>query len=141
VGDDSALDLADFDRYVEEHGIPEEHYPAAFALWIAEKTGGPVPRFEKVEERTTSQRARGRFGERWGTPPCRVSLCLSTATRYPESGGYRPEHQKQLRRGLADGARRADTRHGSPRGVWLLGDRPTLLQAQRRCGSDAVTFR
>jgi hypothetical protein len=34
---------------VEEHGIPEEHYPAAFALWIEEVTGGPVPRFEKVE--------------------------------------------------------------------------------------------
>jgi hypothetical protein len=27
--------LEDFDRYVEEHGIPREHYPAAFALWIA----------------------------------------------------------------------------------------------------------
>jgi hypothetical protein len=26
-----------------------EHYPAAFALWIAEVTGGPVPRFEEVE--------------------------------------------------------------------------------------------
>jgi hypothetical protein len=41
--------LADFDRYVAEHGIPEEDYSAAFALWIAEATGGPVPRFEKVE--------------------------------------------------------------------------------------------
>jgi hypothetical protein len=41
--------LDDFDRYLEEHGIPEEHYPAAFALWLAEVTGGPVPRFEKVE--------------------------------------------------------------------------------------------
>jgi hypothetical protein len=41
--------LADFDRYVDQHGIPEEDYPAAFALWIAERTGGPVPRFEKVE--------------------------------------------------------------------------------------------
>jgi hypothetical protein len=40
---------ADFDRYVAEHGIPEEDYPAAFALWLAEVTGGPVPRFEKVE--------------------------------------------------------------------------------------------
>ena len=38
-----------FVRYVEEHGIPEEDYPAEFALWIAERTGGPVPRFEKVE--------------------------------------------------------------------------------------------
>jgi hypothetical protein len=47
--DDSAFGLADFDRYFEEHGIPEEDYPAAFALWIAEVTGGPVPRFEKVE--------------------------------------------------------------------------------------------
>jgi hypothetical protein len=35
----------------EEHGIPEEDYPAAFALWIAEKTGGPVPQFEKVVRR------------------------------------------------------------------------------------------
>jgi hypothetical protein len=32
--------LEDFDRYVDEHGIPREHYPAAFALWIAEVTGG-----------------------------------------------------------------------------------------------------
>jgi hypothetical protein len=39
----------DFDRYVEEHGIPEEHYPAAFALWIAQHTHGRVPRFEEVE--------------------------------------------------------------------------------------------
>jgi hypothetical protein len=43
------FDLTDFDRYVEEHGIPEQDYPAAFALLIAERTGGPVPRFEKVE--------------------------------------------------------------------------------------------
>jgi hypothetical protein len=28
---------------------PEEDYPAEFALGIAELTGGPVPRFEKVE--------------------------------------------------------------------------------------------
>jgi hypothetical protein len=47
--DDSAFRLADFDRYVEEHGIPREDYPAAFAHWIAEVTGGPVPRFDKVE--------------------------------------------------------------------------------------------
>jgi hypothetical protein len=39
----------DFDRYVDERGIAEEHYPAAFALWLAEVTGGPVPPFEKVE--------------------------------------------------------------------------------------------
>ena len=50
MDDDSAFELSDFDRYVEEHGIPEEDYPAAFALWIAERTGGPAPRFEKVEE-------------------------------------------------------------------------------------------
>jgi hypothetical protein len=41
--DESAFKLADFDRYIAEHGIPQEHYPAAFALWIAEQTGGPVP--------------------------------------------------------------------------------------------------
>jgi hypothetical protein len=50
MGVNDAFGLEDFDRYVEEHGIPEEDYPAAFALWIAEKTGGPVPRFQKVEE-------------------------------------------------------------------------------------------
>ena len=40
---------ADFDRYVAEHNIPEEQWPEAFARWIAEQTGGPVRRFEKVE--------------------------------------------------------------------------------------------
>jgi hypothetical protein len=40
---------ADFDRYVAEHNIPEEEWPEAFARWIAEQTGAPVPRFEKVE--------------------------------------------------------------------------------------------
>ena len=49
MDDASAFDLGDFDGYVEEHGIPEEDYPAAFALWIAERTGGPVPHVEKVE--------------------------------------------------------------------------------------------
>ena len=43
--------LDDFDRYVEEHRIPAENWPAAFALWIAEVTGGPVPRFEKLSGR------------------------------------------------------------------------------------------
>ena len=33
--------VEDFDRYVDERGIAEEH-PAAFALWLAEVTGGPV---------------------------------------------------------------------------------------------------
>ena len=28
-----------FDRYIDERGIAEEHYPAAFALWIAEGYG------------------------------------------------------------------------------------------------------
>jgi hypothetical protein len=48
-GDESAFDLTGFGRYVDEHGIPREHYPAAFALWIAEVTGRPVPLFEKGE--------------------------------------------------------------------------------------------
>lgn len=39
---------ADLDRYVAENNIPEE-WPEAFARWIAEQTGRPVPRFEKVE--------------------------------------------------------------------------------------------
>ena len=38
-----------FDRYAVGQGIPEEQHPAAFALGLAEITGWPVPRFEKVE--------------------------------------------------------------------------------------------
>jgi hypothetical protein len=38
-----------FDCYCEEHNVQPGEYGAAFALWIAEVTGGPVPRFEKVE--------------------------------------------------------------------------------------------
>ena len=41
--DEPRFDFTDFDRYVEEHGIPEEDYPAAFALSRA-TTSGP-PRF------------------------------------------------------------------------------------------------
>ena len=44
------VSFEDFDRYLEEKGISEEDYPAAFARWIAERTGGPAPKFEKVEE-------------------------------------------------------------------------------------------
>ena len=50
--DEPRFDFTDFDRYVVEHGTPEEDYPAAFALWIAEITGVPVPRFEKTRRRT-----------------------------------------------------------------------------------------
>jgi hypothetical protein len=50
MAEDSAFDLAGFDRYVEEHGISEEDYPAAFAQWIVERTGGRVPSYGKVEE-------------------------------------------------------------------------------------------
>jgi hypothetical protein len=40
----------DFDRYLAEHNIPEEEWPEAFALWLAEQTGGSVPDFEQVED-------------------------------------------------------------------------------------------
>ena len=40
---------ADSDRYITELNIPEEEWPEAFARWIAERTGGAVPRFKKVE--------------------------------------------------------------------------------------------
>jgi hypothetical protein len=45
-----AFGLEDFDRYVEENGISEEDYPAAFAQWIAERTGEPAPKFEEAEQ-------------------------------------------------------------------------------------------
>ena len=40
---------ADFDRYIAEHNMSKEELLEAFARWIAEQTGGPVPRFVKVE--------------------------------------------------------------------------------------------
>jgi hypothetical protein len=41
----TAPSLANFDREVEEHSIPEDDYPAAFALWIAEvRTAGAAVR-------------------------------------------------------------------------------------------------
>jgi hypothetical protein len=36
---DEAFELAEFDRYVEEAGISDEEYPAAFARWVNEHTG------------------------------------------------------------------------------------------------------
>ena len=37
------------DRTAQLVSEDELSVPAAFALWISEVTGGPVPRFEKVE--------------------------------------------------------------------------------------------
>lgn len=50
MAEDSAFNLTDFDRYVEEHGIVEEDWPAAFALWIGELTGRPVPASRRLSE-------------------------------------------------------------------------------------------
>ena len=61
VSDDSAFDLAGFDRYVDEQGISDEDYPEAFARWIAKRLEGHVPRL--VELGTPSDlRARKRPG-------------------------------------------------------------------------------
>jgi hypothetical protein len=43
--------VEDFDSYVDAYGIPEKDYPAAFALWIAERT---------VARCRCSRRSRGR---------------------------------------------------------------------------------
>jgi hypothetical protein len=48
VADDSAFDLAGFDRYVDEQGISDEDYPEAFARWIAKRLEGHVPHLEEV---------------------------------------------------------------------------------------------
>ena len=42
------LEFEDFERNVAKRGISDEERPEAFARWLAEQTGGPVPRFEKV---------------------------------------------------------------------------------------------
>ena len=43
---------ADLDHYVAEHGIPEEDYPAALALWVSHQANGVLPFFEKVKRPT-----------------------------------------------------------------------------------------
>ena len=55
-----AFRLDDFDRYVEENEISEDDYPAAFAQWIAQRTGGPV-KFEEVVENHEWRTAESRF--------------------------------------------------------------------------------
>jgi hypothetical protein len=63
---------AEFDDYVEKHGIPKEDYPAALALWIAEQANGVIPAFQKVEKEPSdiegddipSRLDRSWFGER-----------------------------------------------------------------------------
>jgi hypothetical protein len=60
VADDSAFDLAGFDRYVDEQGISDEDYPEAFARWIAERLEGHVPRLEELgtpSDRRTKEEA------------------------------------------------------------------------------------
>lgn len=36
------MNLADFDRYCDEHNIAEEDCPIAFAAWLEETTGEAV---------------------------------------------------------------------------------------------------
>jgi hypothetical protein len=39
----------DFDRYCADDNVQADDCGEAFARWIAERTGSPAPRFEKVE--------------------------------------------------------------------------------------------
>jgi len=39
----------DFDRYCADNNVQADDYGDAFARWIAERAGGPPPRFEEVE--------------------------------------------------------------------------------------------
>jgi hypothetical protein len=65
----------DFDRYIEQHGIPEEDYPAAFALLITQHMDGLLPRFEKVERRPPADgRRRPAVQAATSASRCRVIL-------------------------------------------------------------------
>jgi hypothetical protein len=57
MDDASAFRLDDFDRDVEEKSIPEEDYPAAFARWIVQRTGGRADgcHASRRSRRTTSR--------------------------------------------------------------------------------------
>jgi hypothetical protein len=37
------MSAADFDRYVSEHGVPDDELPQAFADWLRESTGHEHP--------------------------------------------------------------------------------------------------
>jgi len=90
VGDDSAFKTADFDRYIAERGIPEEDYPAAFARWIAEKTGGPVPRLEKVEDTNDDAYAGARVANgRAGVDPGRIGTASFSPAEFPREADTR----------------------------------------------------
>ena len=59
MGDmDEAFELAEFDRYVEDAGISDDEYPAAFARWISKHTGDS----ERPAESSESQASNGRGG-------------------------------------------------------------------------------
>jgi hypothetical protein len=60
MDDASAFRLDDFDRDVEEKSIPEEDYPAAFARWIVQRTGG------RADGRTDATLREGRGEQRVG---------------------------------------------------------------------------
>jgi hypothetical protein len=49
---DEDLDVRDFNRYIEEHGIATSELPAAFAAWLHARTGwdGSVERRDTREE-------------------------------------------------------------------------------------------
>ena len=65
IAEPVAPSIRDFDRYIEEHGIPEEDYPAAFARWNRRADRRPGARFEKVEpgdEQILEDRAQRELG-------------------------------------------------------------------------------
>ncbi len=65
MSQDSAFNLADFDRYVEEHGISEEDYAAAFARWIIEHSNGRVADFADVDKNDDEEPPRDPLVKSW----------------------------------------------------------------------------
>jgi hypothetical protein len=55
VVDDSSFNLTDFDRYLEEHKIPEEHLGRVRALSLNTWTGG-FPRSRRSNRRAPADR-------------------------------------------------------------------------------------
>lgn len=69
--------MSDFERYVAEHNIPEEDWPAAFARWIAERTSGPVPGFPLRATGNPDGDKGSSVASGWSTaghPPARVGF-------------------------------------------------------------------
>jgi hypothetical protein len=116
------VSLEDFDRYCQEHNVQPGQHGAAFAQWLAETTGAPVPRFEKVEPEPPADGVVIEGDDLQGTSGARFTQC-DPRPRLRLSLGRRASHAqrpfrtspRKPRRVSLVRRRRLDDRHRTAR--------------------------